>query len=127
MTLLMNIINFLMTNDIITYLYFGLLGLLLVSTNVSKYLKTHKLESMVLVLTTVMMVLMTYFKVFNSEKFKNKRDKCCPPKGITPTVDRECEDSTFKKCSDGQKEHVVGKFVRGGKYRCMGDGRAYKC
>ena len=116
-----------MEHDIIIYLYFGLLGLLLVSTNVSKYLKTHKLEAGVLVLTTVMMFMMVYSKEFNSEKFKNKRDKCCPPKGITPVVDRECESSTFKKCSDGQKEHVVGKFVRGGKYRCMGDGRAYKC
>ena len=126
MTLLMNIINFLMANDIIPFLYFALLGALVSSTNVSKYLKTHKFEAMILVVTTLMMSLMVYFKLTKSEQFKN-RDKCCPPKGITPTVDRECDSSTFTKCSDGQKEHVVGKLIREGKYRCMGDGRAYKC
>jgi hypothetical protein len=126
MTLLMNIINFLMANDIITILYFALLGALVSSTNVSKYLKTHKFEAVVIVVTTLMMVVMTYFKLTKPEQFKN-RDRCCPPKGITPNVIHECDSSTFTKCSDGLKEHVVGKFVRGGKYRCMGDGRAYKC
>tara|TARA_B100000787_G_C16172749_1_gene287400 strand:- start:147 stop:518 length:372 start_codon:yes stop_codon:yes gene_type:complete len=121
---LSTIIQFVFDKNILTTLYFGVLGLLPSSRNSTTYLKTHLLESIFVVIATVFMLWLT-FKEFMTESFTS--GKCCLPKGLTPHDEPECNTSILKKCSDGTKDHLVGKLIKNGKYRCMGDGRAYKC
>ena len=96
-----------------------LISILLNNSKMAKYIK----QMWVLLLGSIGI----YFIVYSTKKDTFQNSNCCPPKGISPLNDPECESGEITECSDGSGTHSVGKIIKGGKYRCMGDGRAYKC
>ena len=102
---------------------FSLVGLIVMNNKVNKYLNNNIYESIIigLCILVILVLLLT-----TKDNFQDG-DKCCPPNGISPINNAECETGGLEECSDGSGAHSVGKLINGGTHRCMGDGRAYKC
>ena len=107
---------------LILMLLCGLGGLVVSNTKVKKYIQNNVFESLVLGVC-VMVVLILLFT--NKDNFEGS-GKCCPPTGISPVINSECDSGVTEECTDESgATHTVGKMV--GSYRCMGDGSSYKC
>ena len=101
----------------------GLCGLVVMNNKVNKYLNNNIFESVIIGLCVLVILVLL---LTNKDNFQDS-DKCCPPKGISPINNVECETGELEECSDGSGTHSIGKLISGGTHRCMGDGRAYKC